>query len=454
MLVSVFAACGETGPSEATTEAVPGAVTTPEPGTEEDTSLRPDLPDTVWNREFRILGGGDTRNNSFPSFELYAEELEGEAMNDAIFNRNETIRGKYGITIEQTLEKDTDTIIAKDYSAGEDRFDLVFAYIKKVGGLAQKGYFVDINTIDNVDLEKPWWNSNINDVVSVKGHVYYASNDFSLRDKNRVQVLMCNDKLREENKLEAVSGLVRSNAWTAEKMNEYVTAVSIDLNGDGQHTSTDQYGLVVHSYDAFAALCFGCGLRLIDKDDTDGLVIVDDPDRNITAIDAVFSFCRTETFMTPEHYNRNWDISFDTYCEGRSLFNLTLLHSVGNYNKDCEFDFTVCPLPKLNADQEKYNTIPDVFCMLFAVPVTCSDTAFAGFALEAYAYASTDTTLVTFIELLCKTRNVRNAESVEMINVILDGVVYDNSIFYYETVGLYGMQSRDSYAITHGQPKK
>jgi len=222
-------------------------------------------------------------------------------------------------------------------------------------------------------------------------------------------------------------------------MNEYVTAASIDLNGDGQHTEADQYGIVMHSYNAFAALCFGCGLRLIDKDDTDGLVIVDNADRNTAAIDAVFSFCRTETFMTPEHYNRQWALPADTFCEGRELFKLTLLHSVGNFNKDCEFDFTVCPLPKLNADQEKYNTTPDVYCMLFAVPVTCADTAFAGFALEAYSYASTDTTLVTFIELLCKARNVRNAESVEMINVILDGVVYDSSIFYSDSIGLYGI---------------
>ena len=77
--------------------------------------------------------------------------------------------------------------------------------------------------------------------------------------------------------------------------------------------------------------------------------------------------------------------------------------------------------------------------MLFAVPVTEKDPAFAGFALEAFSYASTDTTLVTFTEILSKTKNIRNADSVEMINVVLDGVVYDNSIFYSSDIKLYGI---------------
>ena len=128
-----------------------------------------------------------------------------------------------------------------------------------------------------------------------------------------------------------------------------------------------------------------------------------------------------------------------TFCDGRALFTVTLLASLSDFNSDCDFDFTVCPLPKLNADQEKYYTIPDKICMLYAVPVTDKDPGFAGFALEAFSYASTDTTLVTFIDILAKTRSVRNPDSVEMINTVLDGVVYDNSIFYSSSIKLYGI---------------
>ena len=156
--------------------------------------------------------------------------------------------------------------------------------------------------------------------------------------------------------------------------------------------------------------------------------------------------------MTPEKYGKAWALPADTFCEGRALFKITLLHSVGNFNRDCEFDFTVCPYPKLDTDQEKYYTIPDVYSMLYAVPVHAGDPDFAGFALEAFSYASTDTTYVTFVELLCKARNIRNADSVEMINLILDGVVYDNGIFYAASTKLYGivnsqvpMEERNSF---------
>ncbi len=438
MIAGTLAGCGKpTGGEEDTTAT--NVTTAPDQSQPAETKLQPNLPDTFWDREFRILGNSESNHTSWPNFELYAEDLNGEAMNDSVFSRNEQVKAKYGITVKQTLVNDPSQYIPIEYSSGEDNYDLVFAYIRDIGGLAQKGYFLDLYSLDNADLTKPWWNQTVNDTVSVKGHLFFGASDFSLRDKNRVQLIVADDQLLSDLKLDPVPGLVRSNGWTAEKMEEYVTAASRDLNGDGKHTKEDQYGIVMHSYDAYAALCFGFGIRLIDKDENDCLAIVEENERAIDAIDAVLSICRTETYMTPEKYDRDWDIPYNTFCDGRALFKVTILHAISDFNSDCNFDFTVCPLPKLNADQEKYYTIPDKICMLYAVPVTDKDPAFAGFALEAFSYASTDTTLVTFIDILAKTRNVRNADSVEMINIILDGVVYDNSIFYSSTVKLYGI---------------
>ena len=443
MIAGALAGCAKTADVEDVTTPAAEVSTVPEESTPEETKLRPDLAETVWDREFRILGCSADNANSFPSFELYAETLNGDTLNDAIFYRNESVRNAYGISVVQHLVKNPSSRITTEYSSGEDNFDLVFTYINEIGGLAQKGYFLDLKSLGNADLTKPWWNKNVNDAVSVKGHLFFGASDFSLRDKNRIQVIVANDQILSELKLESVPELVRRNAWTAEKAEEYVTAASRDLNGDGKHTAEDQYGIVMHSYDAYASLCFGFGIRLIDKDKDDCLVIVDDGAHASDAIDAVLRICRTETYMTPEKYDKNWDLPFDTFCDGRALFKITLLHSLGGFNSDCEFDFTVCPLPKLNADQEKHYTIPDKIAMLYAVPVTEKDPDFAGFALEALSYASTDTTLVTFVEILSKARNVRNPDSVEMINTILDGVVYDNSIFYSSNIKLYGILNND-----------
>ena len=440
IIAGTLAGCGKPANDNETTTAVATVDAASTDQTQpEETKLQPDLADTVWDRDFRILGNSADNHYSFLTFEVYSEGLNGDIMNDTIYNRNETVRSKYGISVAQTLVKDPSTKIPTEYSSGEDNYDLVFAYIRDIGGLAQKGYFFDLKSLGNADLSKPWWDRNVNDAVSVKGHLFFGASDFSLRDKNRVQVIVGNDLLLSELKLDPVPELVRRNEWTAEKMLAYVNAATDDLNGDGKHTSDDQYGIVMHSYDAYASLCFGFGIRLIDKDNSDCLVFVDDTPRESDAIDAVLRICDTDSYMTPEKYDKNWDLPFDTFCDGRALFKITVLHALGDFNSNCNFDFTVCPLPKLDADQEKHYTIPDKICMLYAVPVTETDPDFAGFALEAFSYASTDTTLATFIEVLCKTRNVRNPDSVEMINLILDGIVYDNTIFYSSDIGLYGI---------------
>lgn len=441
MISGTLAGCGKPagGNEDITTVAATVDTAATEESTPEETKLQPDLADFVWNRDFRILGNSADSHYSFKTFEAYSEGLNGDVMNDTIYNRNESVRSKYGITVAQTLVKDPSQTIPIEYTSGNDNYDLVFAYIRDIGGLAQKGYFIDLHSLKNADLTKPWWNVTVNNAVSVKGHLFFGASDFSLRDKNRVQVMVCDDPIISELKLDTVPELVRRNEWTAEKMLEYVNAASIELNGDGKHTIDDQFGIVMHSYDAYASLCFGFGIRLIDKDPSDRLVLVGDSPLASDAIDAVLRICRTETYITPEKYGKDWELPYNTFCDGRALFKITVLHALGDFNSDCNFDFTVCPLPKLNADQEKHYTIPDKICMLYAVPVTETDPDFAGFALEAFSYASTDTTLVTFVEILCKTRNVRNPDSVDMINLILDGVVYDNSIFYSSSIGLYGI---------------
>ncbi len=444
MILPLAAGCGNAA-SETGDTTVP-VVTLPENGgtsalaeTDASTAAVPDLPDMTWNRDFRVLGCGDTGSDSFPTFEIFAEDLTGEAMNDSVFNRNETVKRKYGIGVVQTLVKDTSSRITADWNSHEDNFDLVFADISKVGGLARRGMFTDLTKVDCIDFSKPYWYRDVNGIVSIKGRIYYTSSDYSLRDKNRVQCMVCNDALLADRQLDPVPELVRNYEWTAEKMFEYVTAATFDYNGDGVRTSDDSFGVALHAYHAFPAFCFGMGMRIIGKDAEDGLVLVSDPDRDTEAVDRALKICGGEGAMFPEDYGRNWDINSDTFEAGRSLFSVNSIPLVSDYNRVCVFDFTVCPFPMYDSDQKAYYTIPDVRCMLFSIPSTCADTDFPGFALEAFSYESTSTTCATFVEILCKARNVRNVDSVEMINLLFDGIVYDGSLFYSDSIQLYNI---------------
>ena len=68
---------------------------------------------------------------------------------------------------------------------------------------------------------------------------------------------------------------------------------------------------------------------------------------------------------------------------------------------------------------------------------------FGGMQQSGSAFSITKGSTITVKNSSGKTlytaTGVRNADSVEMINVVLDGVVYDNSIFYSSDIKLYGI---------------
>ena len=82
-------------------------------------------------------------------------------------------------------------------------------------------------------------------------------------------------------------------------------------------------------------------------------------------------------------------------------------------------------MPKYDEQQEKYLTQPDDITLMFGIPATASDPDFCGFMPEALSYESSFTTLPTYYETCCKTKYAYDEESAEMIDLAMDGVIYD-----------------------------
>ncbi len=88
------------------------------------------------------------------------------------------------------------------------------------------------------------------------------------------------------------------------------------------------------------------------------------------------------------------------------------------------------PYPKWDENQQNYHTMADGFHTALAIPKTCRDTDFVGRIVEALSAESWKTVTPTFYEIALKTRYLRDSESKEVLDIIIDGRVFDFGYVY------------------------
>ncbi len=421
-----------------------------------------ELPDKDWEgKEFRVLGY-DCVYTQFQTFEISADGETGEVVNDAIYRRNIGIEDKYNVKIteykDDSAKNDwgsaTYSYFKKTMLAGEDLYDLAFLTLAKVGTAAREQYLLDLNEVEYIDFSKTWWNQNVNDTFSLFDKLYFTSSDFSLRDKNRTYILAFNKQMIQDNGLEDPFTAVREGKWTIDLATEWSQAVSHDLDGNGAIDYLDAFGLACDSYCAFTSLAFAGGVNTIGKDAEGKPQLTLNNQLTTDVIDkAMLLFGDRTLSLVCNDWNGKcgdrdmWSLSSDAFKEGRALLVTCFPHSLSTYSESCKDDYGILPFPKYDEAQEAYYSYADSMGMLFGIPVTCQDSSFAGFMLEALSAASTDTSLKAYYDISCKMKYTYDEESAQMLDLIFANIQYD-------LANIYGISGASDFLINIGMSKK
>jgi ABC-type glycerol-3-phosphate transport system substrate-binding protein len=302
MSVVVFAACtnddrdGEDRTQPPTTTAPDGE---PAPTDENGGTARilPNLPDYDWEGHiFRILTDRAVDVDDWAMRNvrdiMAKEELTGEPLNDAIYNRNAALEEKYNFTIEQVFSSQTTAFDSLRIAvrAGNDYFDAV-----SIGGFApsgiaaQEGFLVDLFDMHYFDFEKPWWNQSVVKDLSIGGKLFFVSGDMTLKNRDAIVVLLFNKQLIANLNLDNPYEFVRGGQWTLSQFSEMARAAASDLNGDGHlRLNDDRFGFL-SAWDSMGGDAFirGAGVRFAGKDSGGSPVLTFGSDRDFKAISAV-----------------------------------------------------------------------------------------------------------------------------------------------------------------------
>lgn len=369
-----------------------------------------------------LVCNGSQHSGYYIVNDIYAETLNADPFNDAVYERNRAVEEKYNIHITQTYSDKVSDEVIKTVNAGDSPYDAVFDHHYALYQLASQGYFVDFNRVNHLDMTAEWWDQNSIDNFNFAGRNYFITGDISTLDDTCTRLCLFNKKLIEDFKLESPYDLIRSNNWTFDNFSELVLAVSNDLDGDGVMKAGDQFGLISEA-SLTTTLFDALGGKFFTRSGDD-FVFNADSAESFERYEAIFNLLLNSDSCA---YISNWSDKggfSNVYTYARSLFTQDkfLFHFTGpltfNEFRDMESDFGIVPPPKYDKEQERYYCYVDPQAPMLAVSSGTPDIDKVGIILEAMAAQSKNIVTPAFHETLLKRKHVRDNESAVMLDII------------------------------------
>lgn len=386
----------------------------------------PILPDMTFDgAEIMFLTEESPHHEWYTSREIYVAELNGELLNDAVFERNLIIEDQLEIKIAQTNLQNASDVASKSLIAGDDEYDVVMPYMNKAIPVAQQGLLMDLNTVPYLHLEREWWDQRANADLILNGKQFFSTGDISILDNECTMVMFFNKDMITDFSLASPYDYVQEGTWTIDVLSGMITDITADADGDTVMTTNDRWGLSVANL-APLSFYFGSGERLAKYDADGTLNLAVGTNRAADVMDKVTDLCYGNEVIS---YHTTGAVDYDTvspiFNAGRLMFVTHALVDISGY-REAEFEFGILPYPKYDETQDSYHCLISTGLVAStSVPYNCTQLDAVGVTLEALAYYSKDTLTVAYYDTALKSRYVRDEESGDMLDIIFANRVYD-----------------------------
>jgi hypothetical protein len=415
-----------------------------------------DIPDGVPDQDFggidfRIVHRNQCQRSNWALYDVHhieiaAESLNGDVINDALFNRNRTVEERFNVNIVSmpvpasgTDEGAAVSFARRSIQAGTDDFDLVVSWSTQVAGLASAGMLLDWNTLPYIDPAKPWWIKDAMDEFTINGRTFLAMNDIIFPGIiGEAAFIMFNKDLLMRFGLEDPYAMVEENRWTIDVLNNIVRECYIDVNGDSLRDVDDIFGFTSDSWGSAYAWMWAGGNRMTTRDPQTGLPEYSlFTERNASMLNKVHDLfynnpgsAITNSRGNSIDFKGRGDQSY-LFSSGNALFlsdRVGVLHTPDYRN--AAFDFGILPIPKYDANQEKYLTMINEHASVMGIPAYNRNLDMTSKIIEVLSAESHKQLVPAYYEIALKVKYSRDEESVRMLDLIFEGVVYDFGLLY------------------------
>jgi hypothetical protein len=431
MIAAMFSACVKKGNKDESSSKTDTTTSTTDNLYDDNGFLLDSLPNDLKynNKDFTLF----TWSNQ-TVWEWSSDPQSGDLIKDSLYLRMLNVEERMGVklVIEQRpgeWENRVAFIQALEASvstqAGE--YDLVGQYTAAAGIGTMKKLYTDLKAVDYLDLEKPWWPSDISDNCTVDEKLYFMTGDISPTSIRAMGTIIANLDMAENLGIEPseLYNLVYDRQWTMEKMQQIALGKTQGYNADG----TPAYGFTFNDNVIFDNMLYAGGFKFVENDS----------EGNLTLSPSINSERMIDWFNASKNFlHNNSDVivsSIDkTFVVGNSIFHMCIIANVQNFMTQVDFDFAILPTPMVDENQEDYYTLGGLWVTYYSIPTDAIDFSFSGAVTEALASDGYRRTTPTFYEQAFQLRYLQTEENAKMFDILHRTQVFDTVRFFADEV--------------------
>lgn len=442
MLAGALSACKSQGNSGTTTTNRTNSTSEPssdngDDGEDTDVNgyLNDSLPKTYnFDSDFVIYSWEDQKTWEWTTD---TDKNPNDRVASALFKRQAHVEDRFGVTIKLIYQPGSWSArnqfiktLANSVNTNQHEYDLVGQYTPAAGIGATQGLYANLNEVENLNLEKPWWPSSISRTCTVGDKLLFVTGDITPTLIRNIQCMFVNLDMYDALSLSdytdgrSIYDVVREGDWTLEMLK----TLAIGRVGNTENT----YGMTIASGVSADPFFYGGGFTLVEN--TDGVLTLSDSLKS----EALYGYFDEVKKMFIGAYS---DIAMegeDPFTERRAIFEAATFTSAQTFTEK-GLRFSVLPQPKLNKDQLNYATCASFWVTMYSVPVDADSTFMSGMILEALgseAYRTVTDEL--YYEVFQKRYSASdNVDSAAMYDYLSGSVVFDAARFFTDYLGMY-----------------
>ncbi|MBR6558165.1 MAG: hypothetical protein IKT70_04050 [Clostridia bacterium] len=387
----------------------------------------------------------DYKEGSYGESEMFVDEITNDPIKDSVYNRNLAVCEILGLKdIVQVSAGGMDEIQQKTnimVGSGDQTYDFVAASVYYGNSMITQGLMYNLydNGIDTyLDSTKPWWSQYWIDQAELGDRLYCITGAPALSLTRLMFVMYYNKDLGEELQLEDMYTVVDEGRWTIDYLNEIISDLYNDKDGNDIRDQSDRYGLTINHYENCDMFWSSFDMSMVSKGE-DGWFEFDNTNKEkiAKAFEKVYYLIRENpgTFDTQD--TDGFKLSRDMFAGGNTLFAaLHLKYAESKEFRNMQYEYGILPIPKYDERQSDYYTYAHDQYTVFMIPKTVEDPEMSGAILETMAYESYRTVQPTYYDVVLKGRYANDPQSRKMLDMITTNFKVDPAWIYGKPLAL------------------